>query len=74
MNQVEQLDKTALEKLESRKQFFKNEEADFRRQLVNSVYDVRDDFYEAVLALEKIEYEGDMYEEKIDDWLNIAAY
>ena len=41
---------------------------------MNTVYDVRDDFYEAVLVLEQIEYDGDMFEEKIDDWLNIATY
>ena len=29
---------------------------------------------EAVAVLEKIEYDGDCFEEKIDDWLNVATY
>ena len=38
------------------------------------MYDARDDFYEAVQVLLGITYEGDAYEEKIEDWLNLVTY
>ena len=38
------------------------------------VYDARDDFFEAIEALKAISYEGDSFEDKIEDWLNIATY
>ena len=65
--------KALLEKLGARRQFIAKEEAMIRRCLVD-VYDAKDDFYEAVLVLKEIIYDGDCYEEKIDDWSNIAAY
>ena len=63
----------AMEKFAPRKQFFTKEDAAFRRAVVD-VYDARDDFYEAVEALKGIQYEGDCYDDKIEDWLNIATY
>lgn len=63
----------AMSKLEPRKQFFAKEDALFRRGMVD-VYDARDDFYEAVQMLKGITYDGDCYEEKIEDWLNLATY
>ena len=63
----------AMSKLEPRKQFFAKEDALFRRGMVE-VYDARDDFYEAVQMLKGITYDGDCYEEKIEDWLNLATY
>lgn len=45
----------------------------FRRALVD-VYDARDDFYEAIETLKGISYDGDCYEDKIEDWLNTATY
>ena len=74
IQEVENLCKAAMEKLAPRKQQLKNEEGEFRRQVVAEVYDARDDFFEAIQVLKQIEYEGDCFEEKIDDWLNIATY
>lgn len=49
------------------------QDAAIRRALVD-VYDARDDFYEAFQVLKEIVYEGDCFEEKIEDWLNLATY
>ena len=45
----------------------------FRRAIVE-VYDARDDFYEAIQVLLGVQYEGDSFEEKIEDWLNLVTY
>ena len=62
-----------MQKIAPRKQFFIKEDAMFRRGIVE-VYDARDDFYEAVQVMKEIGYEGDCFEEKIEDWLNQATY
>ena len=63
----------AIEALGPRKQFFIKEDALFRRGVVD-VYDARDDFDNAIKVLKGISYDGDCYEEKIEDWLNLATY
>lgn len=65
--------KAFIEKLAGRKQFFAKEDAEVRRALVG-VYDLQNKLYEAILVLKDIVYDGDSYEEKISDWLDIAAY
>ena len=38
------------------------------------VYDLQDKLYDAIQVLKDIHYDGDCYEAKISDWLDIAAY
>ena len=63
----------AMEKLAARKQFFMREDALFRRA-VSDVYEAKNDIYSCIQVLKDINYDGDCYEEKIDDWLSLAAY
>ena len=49
------------------------EDSMFRRGVVD-VYDARDDFDNAIRVLKGIMYDGDCFEEKIEDWLNLATY
>lgn len=38
------------------------------------MHEAREDFYESVQVLLGITYDGDAYEEKIEDWLNLVAF
>ena len=44
------------------------------RRVLVGIYDLRDEFMDAIDILKVITYEGDAYEDKIEDWLNIATY